>query len=102
MQTGTDACHCITPNLSATLSYNTDFASGGRSASVEFHEIPLFPERRAFFLEDSGVFEYGGLMTSSRTRGLSRPALLFFSRRIGRDTLGRTPFFGSQNCRTPR
>ena len=74
------------------MSYNTDFAEAEvDQRQLNFTRFPLFfPERRAFFLEDSGVFEYGGLTTSSRTRGLSRPVLPFFSRRIGRDTLGRS------------
>jgi len=89
---GLDARYRITPNLSTTLSYNTDFAEAEvDQRQLNFTRFPLFfPERRAFFLEDSGVFEYGGLTTSSSSRGLSRPVLPFFSRRIGRDQDGRS------------
>ncbi|MDB4664917.1 carbohydrate binding family 9 domain-containing protein [Verrucomicrobia bacterium] len=89
---GTDARYRITPKLSATLSYNTDFAETEvDQRQFNFTRFPLFfPERRAFFLEDSGVFEYGGLTSSGRSRGLSRPVIPFFSRRIGRDNNGAT------------
>ncbi|MDA0749225.1 MAG: DUF5916 domain-containing protein [Verrucomicrobia bacterium] len=89
---GTDARYRITPNLSATLSYNTDFAEAEvDQRQLNFTRFPLFfPERRAFFLEDSGVFEYGGLSVSGGSRGLSRPVIPFFTRRIGRDNDGAT------------
>ena len=48
----TDARYRITPNLSATLSYNTDFAEAEvDQRQLNFTRFPLFfPERRAFFL----------------------------------------------------
>ncbi|MBT5925407.1 MAG: carbohydrate binding family 9 domain-containing protein, partial [Verrucomicrobia bacterium] len=89
---GTDARYRITPNLSATLSYNTDFAETEvDQRQLNFTRFPLFfPERRAFFLEDSGVFEYGGLPATGRSSGLGRPVIPFFTRRIGRDNNGDT------------
>ncbi|MBT5708391.1 carbohydrate binding family 9 domain-containing protein [bacterium] len=88
---GTDVRYRVTPNMSATLSYNTDFAETDvDQRQLNFTRFPLFfPERRAFFLEDSGLFEFGGLQTAGRSRvGLSRPLIPFFSRRIGRNLNG--------------
>ncbi len=88
---GTDVRYRITPNMSATLSYNTDFAEADvDQRQLNFTRFPLFfPERRAFFLEDSGLFEFGGLATAGRSRvGLNRPLIPFFSRRIGRNLNG--------------
>ena len=89
---GTDARYRITPKLSATLSYNTDFAETEvDQRQLNFTRFPLFfPERRAFFLEDSGVFEYGGLPVTGRSTGLGKPVIPFFTRRIGRDNNGET------------
>jgi hypothetical protein len=77
---GADAKYGLTPSLTLDLTYNTDFAQ------VEVDEqrtnltrFPLFfPEKRPFFLENAGVFSAG------------TPQLvdLFFSRRIGIDSLG--------------
>ncbi|HAK95983.1 MAG TPA: hypothetical protein DCM87_13580 [Planctomycetes bacterium] len=73
---GGDLRYRITPNLTASLSYNTDFAE----TEVDMRQINLtrfplfFPEKRGFFLEDSGVFRFGGLGTN---------LMPFFSRRIG-------------------
>ena len=88
---GTDVRYRITPNMSATLSYNTDFAEAEvDQRQLNFTRFPLFfPERRAFFLEDSGMFEFGGLPSSGQSSvGLNRPLIPFFSRRIGRNLNG--------------
>ncbi len=88
---GADVRYRINPNMSATLSYNTDFAETDvDQRQLNFTRFPLFfPERRAFFLEDSGLFEFGGLETAGRSRvGLRRPLIPFFSRRIGRNLNG--------------
>tara|TARA_A100001037_G_scaffold285234_1_gene292375 strand:+ start:253 stop:2487 length:2235 start_codon:yes stop_codon:yes gene_type:complete len=88
---GTDVRYRMTPEMSATLSYNTDFAETEvDQRQLNFTRFPLFfPERRAFFLEDSGLFEFGGLQTAGRSRiGFNRPVIPFFSRRIGRNTNG--------------
>src|SRR5881628_538938 len=71
----------VTPSLTLDLTYNTDFAQ------VEVDEqrtnltrFPLFfPEKRPFFLENAGVF----------SAGTPQAVELFFSRRIGIDTVGR-------------
>ncbi len=70
----------VTPSLTLDLTYNTDFAQ------VEVDEqrtnltrFPLFfPEKRPFFLENAGTF----------SAGTPQAVDLFFTRRIGIDTLG--------------
>ncbi|MDX2057395.1 MAG: DUF5916 domain-containing protein [Gemmatimonadales bacterium] len=77
---GLDAKLGLTPSLTLDATYNTDFAQ------VEVDEqrtnltrFPLFfPEKRPFFLENAGVF----------SAGTPQQADLFFSRRIGIDSLG--------------
>ena len=72
---GLDVKYSITPSLTLDLTYNTDFAQ------VEADEVQIsldrfnlfFPEKRPFFLENSGLF----------TVGRSQQVQLFFSRRIG-------------------
>ena len=73
---GLDLRYSIAPNLNAGLSYNTDFAETEVDArQVNLTRFPLlFPEKREFFLQDAGIFEFGDL----------GPSLIpFFSRRIG-------------------
>jgi len=71
-----DARYRITPSLSATLTLNTDFST----AEVDEQRVALdrfslfFPEKRDFFLQDAGIFEFGNIDTNGRP---------FFSRRIG-------------------
>ena len=77
---GGDAKYGLTPSLTLDLTYNTDFAQ------VEVDEqrtnltrFPLFfPEKRPFFLENAGVF----------SAGTPQAVELFFTRRIGIDSLG--------------
>ncbi len=85
---GADLRYRITPNLSATLSYNTDFAETEvDQRQINLTRFPLFfPEKRAFFLEDSGIYEFGGLESgiSLRSRSVFRnPLIPYFTRRIG-------------------
>ncbi|MCC7418219.1 MAG: carbohydrate binding family 9 domain-containing protein [Acidobacteria bacterium] len=77
---GIDAKVGVTPSLNLDLSYNTDFAQ----VEVDTQQINLtrfnlrFPEKRPFFLENSGLFRVGkGDLLD-----------LFFSRRIGLDQNG--------------
>jgi len=74
---GGDLRFRIAPNLRASLSYNTDFAETEADVrQINFTRFSLFfPEKRAFFLEDAGIFEFGGLRETE--------FLPFFSRRIG-------------------
>jgi uncharacterized protein DUF5916 len=73
-----DVTQRLGTNLTASLTYNTDFAeteSDARQTNLTRFDI-LFPEKRAFFLEGSDIFEFG--------LGLDDANLLpFFTRRIG-------------------
>ncbi len=73
---GFDIFYKITPSLTASLTVNTDFAETEvDSRRVNLTRFPLFfPEKRDFFLQDRGIFEFGGIR---------RSPLPFFSRRIG-------------------
>jgi hypothetical protein len=73
---GLDVKWGVTRGLSLDLTVNTDFAE----TEVDTQQVNLtrfslfFPEKREFFLENSGIFDFG--TRSSLVRG-------FFSRRIG-------------------
>ncbi len=98
---GGDFRYRITPKMSATLSYNTDFAAAETDArQVNLTRFSLFfPEKRRFFLEDAGVFNFGGLGGRFRRRSGTRasPVILpYFSRRIGLNDEGQVvPLLGA-------
>jgi len=79
-EVGFDAKYGVTPSLTLDLTYNTDFAQ----VEVDEQRTNLtrfslfFPEKRPFFLENAGVF----------SAGTPQAVELFFTRRIGIDTLG--------------
>jgi hypothetical protein len=91
---GFDLFWRVTPNFKFSGSFNTDFAETEvDSREVNLTRFPLFfPEKRDFFLEDSGNFTFG-----SSARMFSTPELLpFFSRRIGLDANGaEVPLLGA-------
>ena len=74
---GLDVKYSVTPGLTLDLTVNTDFAQ----VEVDDEQINLtrfdlfFPEKRPFFLENSGFFEFGS----------GQEVEIFFSRRIGLD-----------------
>ena len=78
---GLDAKYGVTQNLAADFTYNTDFAQ----VEADEQQINLtrfnlfFPEKREFFLENQGLFAFGG---ASNFGGGDTP-ILFYSRRIG-------------------
>ncbi len=76
---GADLFWQVTPNLTTTLTWNTDFAEAEvDDRVVNLTRFPLFfPEKRDFFLEGQEYFEFGPASTSltpfySRTIGLSQ------------------------------
>src|SRR5213075_1996935 len=77
---GLDAKLGVSPTLTADLTVNTDFAQVESDQQViNLTRFPLFfPEKREFFLESSGIFAFGA----------QGRAQLFYSRRVGLDTLG--------------
>jgi hypothetical protein len=79
---GLDARYDLTPNLGAVLTLNTDFAETEvDNQQVNTTRFPLFfPEKREFFLESSGYFDFGYNRTGPGAPPGLRP---FFSRRIG-------------------
>lgn len=70
----------ITPSLTGSLTFNTDFADAPLDArQVNTGRFDLFfPETRDFFLQDVASFEFGGNVFADSVNGLP-----FFSRRIG-------------------
>ena len=108
---GVDLKYGLTENLTADFTLNTDFAQ----VEVDEQQINLtrfslfFPEKREFFLESQGIFDFarvagfGGFGGSARGSLNAAPGVfppgdaptLFFSRRIGLDQEGRTvPILG--------
>jgi hypothetical protein len=80
---GFDAKYGITRGLTADLTVNTDFAQVEEDLQqVNLTRFDLFyPEKREFFLEGQGIFDFGGQAGfSARTATVP---IMFFSRRIG-------------------
>jgi hypothetical protein len=84
LDAGLDVKWGLTRTLTLDLTYNTDFAE----AEVDDQQVNLtrfslfFPEKRDFFLENAGIFEFG---FNSPGTPLVKP---FFSRRIGISPFG--------------
>ncbi len=95
---GFDVKYAVTQGLTADFTYNTDFAQ----VEVDEQQVNLtrfslfFPEKREFFLEGQGIFDFGGgrgfsgggpggLRVGGSGGGASNTPILFFSRRIGLD-----------------
>lgn len=83
---GGDLKYSITPNLIADFTANTDFAQ----VEIDEQQVNLtrfslfFPEKRDFFLEGRGVFDFarGGVGAGGSANTTDTP-YLFYSRRIG-------------------
>src|SRR5690606_20728840 len=81
-EVGVDAKLGVTRSLALDVTVNTDFAQ----VEVDDQQVDLsrvglfFPEKRPFFLENSGLFSVGLAMLPGRT---SARTLLFHSRQIG-------------------
>jgi len=87
-QIGGDVKYGITANLTADFTYNTDFAQ----VEVDEQQLNLtrftlfFPEKRDFFLEGRGIFDFGRGGASAGGFGggaQSATPFFFYSRRIG-------------------
>ena len=86
---GGDIKYGLTANLTADFTYNTDFAQ----VEIDEQQVNLtrfslfFPEKREFFLEGRGLFDFarGGVTGAVFTQSISTSIqpYLFYSRRIG-------------------
>ena len=81
---GLDVKYGLTQNLTADFTYNTDFAQvEADEQQVNLTRFSLFfPEKREFFLENQGLFAFGGA-GANLIGGSGDTPLLFHSRRIG-------------------
>ena len=82
LEGGLDLKYGVTPNLTADLTVNTDFAQvEADQEQVNLTRFDLFfPEQRPFFLEGASIFDVGIPRPSFHR---PPPLLLFYSRRIG-------------------
>ena len=105
---GVDLKYGVTQNLTADFTYNTDFAQ----VEVDEQQVNLtrfslfFPEKREFFLESSGTFDFGqgvrfgtnagpgGGRRGGGFFGSSNAPTVFFSRRIGLEGGQTVPILG--------
>lgn len=87
---GFDAKYGVNANLTADFTYNTDFAQ----VEIDEQQVNLtrfslnFPEKREFFLEGRGIFEFGrgptgGPGTGGGNNNTNNTPQMFYSRRIG-------------------
>jgi len=83
---GGDVKYGLTPNLTADLTINTDFAQ----VEIDEQQVNLtrfslfYPEKRDFFLEGRGIFDFArGGAGAQQTATTSDTPYLFYSRRIG-------------------
>ena len=91
---GVDVKAALTPGLTLDVTVNPDFgqveADEQQVNLTQFSQF--FPEKRDFFLENSGVFYVGDAARNNRVNPTPTPDednLLFFSRRIGLTSSGR-------------
>jgi hypothetical protein len=88
---GVDVKLGLSEGLTADVTVNTDFAQ----VEVDEQQVNLtrfnlvFPEKREFFLEGRGLFDFGGARGGD-TRTGDTP-VIFFSRRIGLSEVGEVP-----------
>jgi hypothetical protein len=83
---GGDVKYGVTNSLTADFTYNTDFAQ----VEADLQQVNLtrfslfFPEKREFFLENSGTFRFANVTgTGAGTSGTDPTPQLFYSRQIG-------------------
>jgi hypothetical protein len=83
-EAGIDMKYGLTRSLIADFTVNTDFAQVETDEQqVNLTRFSLFfPEKREFFLEGQGIFEFAGLRQDGGGN-VSNGPILFFSRRIG-------------------
>ncbi len=82
---GLDVKYSVTQNLTSDFTVNTDFAQvEADEQQVNLTRFSLFfPEKREFFLENQGIFTFGGAAASGNANAAGDTPILFYSRRIG-------------------
>jgi uncharacterized protein DUF5916/cellulose/xylan binding protein with CBM9 domain len=87
---GLDVKYGVTPSLTLDVTARPDFAQAeADEQQVNLTQFSLYyPEKREFFLENSGTFYFGDIpresrLGSNRFQAPEEEVLLFFSRRIG-------------------
>lgn len=84
-----DVFYKLTPALNGSITLNTDFsATEVDNRQVNLSRFSLFfPDKRAFFLRESDIFEFGGIGGNDNNSQFARPdrenGRPYFSRRIG-------------------
>ena len=94
---GADLKFGVTEGLTADVTWNTDFAQvEDDETQVNLSRFSLFyPEKREFFLEGQGVFDFGGRQTRAfGGQGPSDAPIPFFSRSIGISGGSAVPILG--------
>ena len=94
---GLDVKWGITPRMTADLTWRTDFSQvEADQEQVNLDRFPLFfPEKREFFIENSGTYAFGDLAERNYRLGASpRDFTLFHSRTIGLEGGHRSPSSG--------
>jgi hypothetical protein len=83
---GLDVFYKLTPSVTGALTFNTDFSD----ADVDARQVNLdrfalfFPETRDFFLQDAGIFDFGGIGEQVSFNEVSDTnGMPFFTRKIG-------------------
>ena len=92
---GADFKFGVTDGLTADVTWNTDFAQvEDDETQINLSRFSLFfPEKREFFLEGQGVFDFGGRQTHL-FRGPTDVPIPFFSRSIGISGGSAVPILG--------
>jgi hypothetical protein len=84
---GLDLFYNLTPSLKMSVTANTDFGETEADArQINLSRFSLFfPEKRAFFLEDAGVFSFSNtaINAAGRVPATNSQIIPFFSRTIG-------------------
>ena len=90
---GIDVTYGVTKSLTGSLSYRTDFAEAeADDAQLNLTRFSLFfPEKREFFLEGQGLFQFGS--GGAPVAGAVAPTI-FYSRRIGLNGEAMVPVIG--------
>ena len=94
---GVDVKWGVTPRMTADLTWRTDFSQvEADQEQVNLTRFGLFfPEKREFFIENSGTYQFGDLQERNYRLGASpRDFTLFHSRRIGLDQGRPVPIVG--------